>query len=560
MDTAALDRDIAQLQQSKDHWASLPIGRRVDYLRGVLRGIEAVGDRLAQAAVEAKGIPHDAPQVGEEYFGGPVTAARTVRLLLRSLEDIAQHGTPKLPSDAVRTLPDGQVAVKVFPSDTLDKLLFAGFTAEIRMEPEVTRDNLTQHTAGFYRQQNPEGRVALVLAAGNVNSIGPLDMVHKLFVEGQVVMVKFNPVNDYTGPFVEEMFADLIRDGFVRTAYGAGDVGEHLCQHPQIDEIHITGSDRTHDIIIYGPGEEGAKRKAANTPRCDKRITSELGNVTPVIVVPGSWTESDLRFQAENVATQLANNAGFNCNAVRVIILHADWPQKRAFMDMLRAVMAALPQRKAYYPGADRTYAHFLEAHPQAQPVGPRTEGVLPYTLIPDVDASQADADAFRKEAWCTITSQTTLPGVDAAEFLRNAVDFCNDVVWGSLASTIIVHPTTRKRLGPAFDQAVRDLRYGSVAINHWCGLCYGFGTTAWGAFPGHTLDDIQSGIGFVHNSYMFDKPQKTVLEGPFRVFPKPPWFVTHKRCDKVARRMMEMEVRPSLAKVPGIAFNAALG
>ena len=28
-----------------------------------------------------------------------------------------------------------------------------------------------------------------------------------------------------------------------------------------------------------------------------------------------------------------------------------------------------------------------------------------------------------------------------------------------------------------------------------------GLGTTTWGAFPGHTLDDIQSGIGVVHKN-----------------------------------------------------------
>ena len=53
-------------------------------------------------------------------------------------------------------------------------------------------------------------RVALVLGAGNVASIGPLDVVHKLFVEGQVALLKLNPVNEYLGPFFEEAFADLI--------------------------------------------------------------------------------------------------------------------------------------------------------------------------------------------------------------------------------------------------------------------------------------------------------------------------------------------------------------
>ncbi|GHK52536.1 hypothetical protein KPZU09_22720 [Klebsiella pneumoniae] len=45
-----------------------------------------------------------------------------------------------------------------------------------------------------------------------------------------------------------------------------------------------------------------------------------------------------------------------------------------------------------------------------------------------------------------------------------------------------------------------------------------------WGAFPGHTLDDIQSGRGKVHNSFMLEKTERTVIEAPFRPFPRSLW------------------------------------
>ncbi|MCH7652634.1 MAG: hypothetical protein IIB14_03040 [Chloroflexi bacterium] len=105
-----------------------------------------------------------------------------------------------------------------------------------------------------------EGKVALVLAAGNVPSIGSLDTIHKLFFEDQVVLLKFNPVNEYVAPFQEEVFEEFIRDGFLRTAYGGGEVGAYLCQHDGIDEVHITGSNITHDIIVYGPNERTLRR------------------------------------------------------------------------------------------------------------------------------------------------------------------------------------------------------------------------------------------------------------------------------------------------------------
>ena len=562
MDTEKLDASLKTLRDNATAWAQMPLNKRISYLDGLLRGTFEVADSQVKEAVKQKGVPPGSAMAAEDYLGGPVVQARTIRLMLETLRTIEKQGRITIPAKKIKDVGDGQIAVEVVPHELTDKLLFTGFSASIWMEPGVTRENLSDHIAEFYRTEpsSRKGRLALVLGAGNVSSIGPLDVVHKLFVEGQVCLLKMNPVNDYLGPFFEQIFAHLIKDGFVDTAYGGADVGDYLCQHALVDEIHITGSDRTHDAIVFGVGDEGAERKATNRPRNTKRITSELGNVSPVIVMPGSWTESDLRFQAENIASQMTNNGGFNCNAAKLIILHEDWTQKTEFMDMLRSVLASLEQRPAYYPGAEERYDRFVGAHPHAQPIGDRGEGVLPWTIIPDLDSNKTDDICFTQESFCGVTAQTTLPGEDAGRFLQNAVHFCNDVVWGTLNACIIVHPQTEKRFSAIIEQALGDLKYGSVAVNHWPALCYGMGATAWGAYPGHTLDDIQSGIGFVHNSGLFDRPQKSVLRGPFRVAPKPPWFVTHTRSMGVAQRMASMEVSPSIWKIPGIAWQAMRG
>lgn len=558
MNREALDKSIEVLRQSKDRWARMPLPDKIELLRKVVENTRKVADRQVQAAIQAKGIPADSWLVGEEYLGGPVVQARICRLLADSLEDVMRHGRPRLPDNALRTRADGQVIAKVFPGNVIDKAMYAGFRAEVWMQPGVTESNLGQHMAGFYREREPKGAVALVLGAGNVASIGPLDMVQKLWAEGQVCLLKFNPVNDYLGPFVEEVFADLIAQGFVRTAYGGADVGDYLCQHAGIDEVHITGSDKTHDAIVFGVGPEGEKRKAANEPRLNKRITSELGNVSPIIVVPGPYSKAELEFQAENVATQLCNNGGFNCNAARILIVHDTWPQRGAFLDAIRAAFARAPQRRAYYPGAEERLERFITAHPQAESIGPRKPGVLPWTFIPNVDAKNVDDLCFKVESWCGVMGQTSLPGRDTADFLRNAVKFCNDEVWGTLSAELICHPTTQASLGLAFEDAIGALRYGAVVVNHWPALAYALGVTTWGAFPGHTLPDIQSGIGVVHNTYMFDRAEKSVIYGPLKVAPKPPWFVFHRRMHKVARTLVEMEAAPSAFMLPRIIWDAA--
>jgi len=52
------------------------------------------------------------------------------------------------------------------------------------------RKGVQLYVGAEYIQHNPNGRVSLVLGAGNVSSIVPLDIFYKLYAEGEVVMIK----------------------------------------------------------------------------------------------------------------------------------------------------------------------------------------------------------------------------------------------------------------------------------------------------------------------------------------------------------------------------------
>jgi len=73
-------------------------------------------------------------------------------------------------------------------------------------------------------------------------------------------------------------------------------------------------------------------------------------------------------------------------------------------------------------------------------------------------------------------------------------------------------------------------------------------------------MDDIRSGQGVVHNTYMFDKPQKTVLRGPFRIFPTPAWFINNKNAAEIGRKMTYFNADPSLARLPGLIWASLRG
>jgi hypothetical protein len=554
-----IDLALEELQQHKHEWAALPLQERLGLLAELHRGFSRVAGRWVAAALAAKGITPGTRAEGEEWLQGPFLILRNLRLLRRALADISRSGRPRIPGP-VRTRPDGQVVARAFPADGYDRVLFRGIVADVWMEPGVSAADLPATQALAYQGAPSPGTVALVLGAGNVSSIGPMDALYRLFVEKQVVLLKMNPVNAYLGPLIVEACRTLGDRGFLHVVYGGVAEGEYLCRHAGVDEIHITGSDRTHDAIVFGSGPEGARRKAERRPLLTKRITSELGNVSPVIVVPGPWSAGDIAFQAANIASQLVNNAGFNCNAVRVIVQHAAWPQREDLLRALRRVLGAIPLRQAYYPGAAERAQAFLARHPDADRIGQPREGELPWIVAAGLDASIRDDICFDSEAFCGLTAETGLPGADAAEFLERAVAFANETLWGTLSACLIVHPASLRdaRTAAAVERAVAELRFGTVAINIWPAVGYAAVTTPWGGFGGSTIFDVRSGIGEVHNTLMFARVQKGVAYGPFRAWPTPPWFPTCRSARALCRNLTLFEARPSLWRLARV-FAAAV-
>jgi hypothetical protein len=71
--------------------------------------------------------------------------------------------------------------------------------------------------------------------------------------------------------------------------------------------------------------QERESRKAANRPALSAPMTSELGNVTPVVFCPGAWTDKQIREKAQIVVGNLASNAGCDCLAPRLIVMPKEW-------------------------------------------------------------------------------------------------------------------------------------------------------------------------------------------------------------------------------------------
>ncbi len=552
-----VDECVDALHGAAAGWVSTSLDERIALLRACMPTLAASYDDWVAAGTRAKGGTLGSGIEGEIALGGPMVCMRHLRLLAESLEAVRDGRDP--PVAGRTTLPDGQEVVHVFPAHWMDKVLFTGFKGDVWVEP-----GKPSSLAGLYRAKaeggGPAGGVSLVLGAGNVSSIGPLDVIHKLFVEDEVVLLKTNPVNAYLGPILEQAFAPLIEAGVLAIVHGGAEVGGHLCHHPKIVSVHITGSDSTHDAIVWGGApQERARRKATGEPILTKPITSELGCVTPVFVVPGPWSEADLQFQAEHVASMVAHNGSFNCNAAKVLVLAKGWEHRDAFVLKVREALAHTEPRKAYYPGAKERYSAFRDRYPGAIPLSEDTPEIVPWTVIPEVPAKKGEY-ALTHEAFCGVLAEVDIDATEADEFLGKAVDFANDSLWGTLSCVVLVHPKTQKAHPEAFHSAISNLQYGGIGINVWGGVIYGLICTTWGAYPGHTLEDIVSGRGFVHNTFLVDHPQKSVLEAPFRIAPKPAWFHNHGNLPELGRRLTHFEEHPGLGGLVKVAMAAFKG
>ena len=169
----------------------------------------------------------------------------------------------------------------------------------------------------------------------------------------------------------------------------------------------------------------------------------------------------------------LANNAGFNCVATRVLVTAA------------RLAPAPRVPRRA------RAGARFAAAG-----AGRTTRGRLRSTL-PSSSATQTPPAGKRRRGHAAVDARPRgrlrrprrpvlhdrgvlqSDGRDGAARRRRPssstvlVRFCNDTLWGTLCASLIVKQRRDAEVTAAVNRAVLGLRYGSVCVNAWPALPY---------------------------------------------------------------------------------------
>jgi aldehyde dehydrogenase (NAD(P)+) len=557
-----LDAAISDLAAGEEEWAATPLRERADLLARVHSTVAGEAERWVDAAIRAKRLDQDSPYVGEEWITGPYSVLSALAALGKSISALA-GGVSPIERKKLGSAPGNRVTVPVLPSARFDRILLHGFRADVWMKPGISPETARASAGLGARSPRQTGGVGLVLGAGNITSIPPLDVLYQLIAYNRVTVLKLNPVMDPLADSFAAAFRSLIEFGVLRIVSGGADVGGYLAHHPGISHVHITGSATTHDLVVWGSGEGAEGRKSAGIPLLQKPITSELGGVAPVIVIPGAWSKADLKFQAEHVATQRLHNAGHNCIAAQVVVLSSDWPQREAFLAELRTALASAPARTAWYPGSGNRLDEASASYPRAERLGTGGDRLL-VRIGADDDASAVQSTEY----FSPVLGVVEIPGTGAT-FLDAAVERVNRDFLGSLGANILALPSTIRRLGSAFETALAQLEYGTIAVNAWTGVGFLSAGATWGAFPGHALQNVQSGIGIVHNAFLLDGAERTVVRGPFRPFPrsiahgefalspKPPWFVSARTARQTGQLLSRFAAQPSVAKLPAVLNSA---
>ena len=528
-----IDRYVTTLRTKSKEFNSISNLQLASMLQETISNIKEISFFWATICSDNKGITKT-PAEGEEWLGGPFASVLATQQYIDTLTKDNDLNIEKFNND--------DKSYNVFPNNFIDKITFPFINAKVYFNKSMTFDDINKYR-GFSKRYDIDPSITLVLGAGNFSSIPYLDVLYHLITRKSVILLKLNPVNDYLKPVFEKVFQNFIERGYIIVTNGDIDESKYMATHPGVNHIHLTGSDKTYEEIVYGKHLTDKEKKLKSITKINtKPITSELGNVTPFIIHPGKWSTSDIKYQARKIVTGKLNNNGFNCIAAQVVILPDGWGQTETLIKYVKLYMNKVKERKAYYPESIERLQK-LEKDKGYDRVN-SLNCVTPHLT--------REIKAYNKyetnEVWSSTIYFKKIEYLNAEDYANKSIDYCNNVLWGNLGVSVIIKDYTKKYNRHLTELYINNLDYGTIAINEWAAIGYIIPQLPWGGFPGNKDNDIQSGQSVVHNSILFESPLKGVVTTKFRIskFIDPPWFVTNKKSRRLFRNLTYYQIENS--------------
>ena len=543
--TLEVDRNIATLRLNSQAFSELTNTQLAAMFEESIQNIKGIAYFWATVGSDNKGIKGTIAE-GEEWLGGPF--ASTI-----GLQYYIDYLTSKNESLVKESLIE-ENKIHVFPNKNIEKLLFPFVKADVHFNRNMSPKAIVT-SRGFGNRLGFKKGISLILGAGNVSSIPLLDTIYDMVVNRHTVLLKLNPVNEYLQPVFEKVFENFIEKGFMIITKGDIGISQYMTQHAGITNMHLTGSDKTYENIVYG-GVLSDKDKGKKTLKKinKKPFTTELGNVTPFIIHPGSWSKSEIRYQARKIVTAKLNNNGFNCIAAQVIVLPKKWKHASTLAAEIKKQLSKEKDRLTYYPNS-KEMLNSLKANDKYTQVN--DESCATPHLTKDVELN----DFFENnEVWSSTLFFKYIEYDDQTDFANKAIDYVTNVLWGNLGVSVLLKNHSSKKNKAILKNYVDNLKFGTVAINEWPALGFIIPTMPWGGYPGNIDTDIQSGQGYVHNALFFESPQKGVLYSRFKLpFVDPVWFTSNKKGSKVFKNLTYYQIENSKINLIKLIFSALI-
>ena len=542
-----IDRNINTLRVNSKEFSTIDNTKLISMLEESIKNIKDVAYYWATVSAENKGVSNTIAE-GEEWLGGPFATVFGIQYYIDTLKDLNKPLDEELFNKNLNTY-------KVFPNNILERIFFPFISAEIKFNKNI-KFNEIEEFRGFAMRYKHKPSISLILGAGNVSCIPLLDAIYHLVAKRSVVYIKLNPVNEYLLPVYEKVFNNFISSGYMVITKGNVEESKYMTEHNGIDHIHLTGSDETYENIVYGRKLNNEEKKLKSLDKINsKSFSSELGNVTPIIVHPGKWSNGELKFQARKIVTAKLNNGGFNCISAQIVLLPDKWKHTEKLMKYIKFYMNKVDDRLSYYPNSlnvlntlekDKNYER-LNAESCATP-----------HLSREI---KAYSKYETSEIWGTSIYFKKISYKSDKDYAENAIKYCNETLWGNLGSTVLIKKYNNKKNKPITDLYINNLKYGTVAINEWSAIGFIIPTLPWGGYPGNKDNDIQSGQGYVHNSLLFESPQKGVVYSKFRLSPliDPPWFVTNKKAHRIFKNLTYYQATNSKINLIKLIFSTLI-
>ena len=541
-----IDRFISTLRTKSKEFNSINNIQLASMLDETISNIKEVSYFWATICSDNKGTTKT-PAEGEEWLGGPFASVLATQYYIKSLtnDDDLDEGN----------FNNSENSYKVFPNNFIERITFPFINAKVFFNKSMSFEDINKFR-GFSKRYDIEPSITLVLGAGNFSSIPYLDVLYHLITRRSVILLKLNPVNDYLKPVFEKVFKNFIERGYIIVTNGNINESKYMATHPGINHIHLTGSDKTYEDIVYGRELTGNERSIKTVPKINsKPITSELGNVTPIIIHPGKWSTSDIKYQARKIVTGKLNNNGFNCIAAQVVVLPDGWGHTETLIKYVKYYMNKAKDRKAYYPDSIERLTK-LEKDKSYERVN---------SLSCTTPHLTREIKAYNKyeldEVWSSTIYFRKIAYSNAEDYVKKSINYCNNELWGNLGVSVIIKDHNNKFNKHITNSYIENLKYGTIAINEWAAIGYIIPQLPWGGFPGNKDNDIQSGQSVVHNSMLFESPLKGIVETKFRIsrLIDPPWFITNRKSRRLFMNLTYFQINNTKINLIKLIFSALI-